>query len=211
MSGLFPLPLQIRWSLLRLKGLWALWNWQHPTSWGWRKVGEGKLCNLWVRVVGSCLLWSHRCTLQFEEDLRQPIQDNCGLLCSSTVAANQKIAAKYSSRGNVWSPSFPHCQKGHGPQLGAGWMQPAPKFSLQVTCTQVHLQHRGCWCDWPSSSWVNSVGCPTQNRFQAWEGLKSRRMRPENPWELTLKIHESSLCPTHCRRAGWFLLSLSGF
>lgn len=99
------------------------------------------------------------------------------------MAVKQKIAAKYSSRGNVWSPFFPQCQKGHRTELGRGLMQPTSKFNLQITCTQ---QHRGCWCDWPSSSWVSSVGCPTQNNFQAWEGLKSRRMGPENPWELTL-------------------------
>lgn len=140
MSGLFPLPLQIRWSLLRLKGLWAFWNWQHPTSWGWRKVGEGKLCNLWVRVVGSCLLWSHRCTLQFEEDLRQPIQDNCGLLCSSTLAAKQKIAAKYSSRGNAWSLPFHTVRKATGHSWERGGCNLPPNLAcrwpaLRCTCS----------------------------------------------------------------------------
>lgn len=71
--------------------------------------------------------------------------------------------------------------------MGTGLMEPASKFSPQITCTQVHWQHRGCWGDWPSGSWVSCEECPTKKtRFQAWEVLKSRRMWPENPWELTL-------------------------
>lgn len=80
---------------------------------------------------------------------------------------------------------LPPFHTGHGPQLGTGLMQPASKFSPQITCTQVHLQHRGCWRGWPSGSWVNCVGCPTQNRFQAREMLKPRRTGL-SPWELTL-------------------------
>lgn len=71
--------------------------------------------------------------------------------------------------------------------MGTGLMEPASKFSPQITCAQVHWQHRGCWGDWPSSSWVSCEECPTKKQVS---GMGSVKIQKDVAWK-SVRTHSA--------------------